>query len=321
MKRTKKCRNQDEPLQMNITKDPEKKTGLVLSGGGAKSIFQAQVLKRLDKAGYNFDIISGVSAGSLNAAIASQQKGNLVRLWSTIQKEDLFRGGLNPWKLFKIALGWEDGLCDNSGLEEFLREHYNPSDTQIPFIIGAVNLHTAEYNEFEITPGDKATSWREEEIYKAIIASTSIPIVFPPMADLGRTKSHLFVDGGLRNIAPLRTLVDKDVDEILVITCSPRHLGTTSKRLNNIFEVAERSFDILLNEIVREDIDSVLKINRIVRNEEENTVKADGREYRHIDISLIEPRFGLGGMLDFSQDIQKKRVEEANNVCKRILKT
>ena len=78
---------------MRITKENGKKRGLVLSGGGAKSIFQAQVVKRLQQEGYSFDIISGVSAGSLNAAIMSQMNGDIVELWSKVDKNDLFEGG------------------------------------------------------------------------------------------------------------------------------------------------------------------------------------------------------------------------------------
>lgn len=319
MKRIKKSRDQDEPLKMNITENSERNTGLLLSGGGAKSIFQAQVLKRLKKAGYSFDIISGVSAGSLNAAIASQNKDDLVKLWLEVGKHDLFTGGLSLWRLLKITLGWAQGVYENNGLEEFIRESYDPSNTEIPFIIGSVNLYTAEYNEFEVPPGDKVTSWRKEEIYKAIIASSSIPLLFPPVEELGTGKGELFAEGGLRNIVPLSSLIDRGVDEIIIITSSPRHLGTTSGTLNTAFEIAERSFDILLNEVLREDIDSLLKVNRIIEEREEDTITVDEKEYRHIDVALIEPRFGLGGMLDFSQDIQKKRIEEANNICDRIL--
>lgn len=319
MKTNKRSRNQDEPLEMNITKNPETKTGLVLSGGGAKSIFQAQVARRLLSAGYSFDIISGVSAGSLNAAIMSQKNGKVVELWKDVNKGDLFSGGITFWRLLKMAFGWEESIYNNDGLHKFLRDNYNPRYTKIPFIIGSVNLHTAEYNEFEITPDADFTSWRAEEVYQAIIASSAIPILFPPVSNLGLHENHLFSDGGLRNITPLQSMVKRDVDEILVIMCSPRHLGTTSSHLNSPFEIAERSFDILLNEIVREDIDSVLKVNRLVKQCGDDPVDEDGREYRHIDISLVEPRFGLGGMLDFSNEIQKKRLEEANNVCDRIL--
>lgn len=324
MRWVKTCRDQDKALKMNLTTDDDKTRGLVLSGGGAKSIFQAQIIERLTDAGYEFDIISGVSAGSLNAAIVSQQKGNIVDLWSRVDKKDLFTGGISFWRLLKIALGWSDSIYDNSGMESFLEKHYDPSKTKIPFIVGSVNLHTAEYNEFLISPGDKATSWREREIYKAIVASTSIPLVFSPVKDLGTTDGHYFSDGGLRNIAPLKSLIKHDVDEIVVITCSPRHLGTTTRKLNGPFEIAERSFDILLNEIIREDIDSAIKVNRILKEHDgkngDKEVTVDDKTYRHIDISLIEPRFGLGGLLDFSEDIQKERVEEANNVCDRILK-
>jgi len=319
MLRKRYSRSQDGPLEMAITKKDQKKTALVLAGGGAKAIFQAQVVARLREAGYSFDLISGVSAGSLNAAILSQNDGGVVNLWSSVDKDQLFSGGPGLWRALLMALGIKKSIYDNDGLERFLAENYRPSNTEIPFIVGSVNLNTSEYNEFEITPDSRITSWRREEIYRSIIASSSIPVLFPSVSSLGSNEEHLFADGGLRNIAPLSSVIDRDVDEILVVTCSPRHLGTSSNDLNSPFDIAERSFNILLNEIVREDIDSVLKVNKILEKCEKEVRKADGRKYKHIDISLVEPRFGLGGLLDFSDSIQKKRIEEANNVCDRLL--
>lgn len=320
MKRRKESRTQDEQLQMNITRGEEKSTALVFSGGGGKSIFQAQIVKRLREADFTFDIMSGISGGALNAALMSQRNDNTVELWKDTDSSDLFSGGFKVWRLIKLAFGIENSIFDADGLEGFIRNNYNPTHTDIPFIVGTVNLQTAEYTEFEIDSDSDATSWRKEEIYDAIMACGSIPVLFPPIKQEGEHHETMFANGGIRNICPLSGVIKRDVDEILVITTTPRHLGTVTANLDGAFEIAERSFDILLNEVVREDIDSVLKVNRLVRKCGEDPVTTeDGKIYRHIDISLIEPRFGLGSMLDFSDSSQKRRINEANEICDRII--
>ena len=76
---------------------PSCKLGLVLSGGGARAAYQAGVLQyiadQVDGAG--IDIVTGVSAGSLNAAfIANDASGfrssvsNLASCWQNLKSED-----------------------------------------------------------------------------------------------------------------------------------------------------------------------------------------------------------------------------------------
>ena len=45
------------------------KTGLVLSGGGAKGAYQVGVLKALHELGANVDMVAGASMGALNGAV------------------------------------------------------------------------------------------------------------------------------------------------------------------------------------------------------------------------------------------------------------
>ena len=84
-----------------------KKTGLILSGGGARAAYQVGVLKAihniLPKGHYNpFDIISGTSAGAINGvALASYAENyrigirHLERIWMHFSCDQI--GRHRPW--------------------------------------------------------------------------------------------------------------------------------------------------------------------------------------------------------------------------------
>lgn len=70
--------------------DPSMRTGLVLSGGGAKGAYQVGVLKALLELGANVDLIAGASIGALNGGVLacapSLEEGvkRLECLWQTL---------------------------------------------------------------------------------------------------------------------------------------------------------------------------------------------------------------------------------------------
>ena len=64
---------------------------VVLSGGGSKGSYQMGVWKALRKLHYNYEIVTGTSAGALNGALMTQNsyfKG--LRLWQKINLKVLF---------------------------------------------------------------------------------------------------------------------------------------------------------------------------------------------------------------------------------------
>src|SRR5215203_7549774 len=81
-------------------------TGLVLSGGGARAAYQVGALRAIAKLlprGRNppFPIISGTSAGAINAATLAVHAhdfrlgvARLVRLWRNIEVADVYRAEL-----------------------------------------------------------------------------------------------------------------------------------------------------------------------------------------------------------------------------------
>ena len=265
------------------------KTGFALSGGGSKGIFQAVVCQELIRNGIIPDALSGVSAGALNAALISTgQVDTLVHIWRNLKKEDIFQGSWNCGFLGKCARGYhilrghKNSIYDN-GTSSIIREYYDPNDTKIPSIFGAVSLKTENYIKKEVNPG----SYSQEEVQKIqkyLVASSSIPFIFPPIKS---SLNDFLVDGGLRNITPLADLIHKGVDKIYVITNNKMKFGGEENKVRNLLDVLRFTINILKNEILKGDIQQANRINQI----------SQSSEYRQVDIEVIHPPDTLGSGL------------------------
>ena len=90
---------------------PRGELALVLSGGGARGAYQTGVLRCLGRhlPGLRFSIITGVSAGAINAAFVASQPGSLAEaarelceVWGGLRVEDIFR--VDTASLARISL-------------------------------------------------------------------------------------------------------------------------------------------------------------------------------------------------------------------------
>jgi NTE family protein len=197
------------------------KTGLVLSGGGTRGFAHLGAIKALQEEGINPDIIVGVSAGSIvGAFIADGHKPDDVL--HILAKHKLFH-----YLEFTIP---KTGLVKMSRLEkvftsELKAKHFE--ELSIPLLVFAVNMNTAEYTRFD-----------KGELASAITASSSIPIIFPPV----KIGKHYFLDGGMINNFPVEVLKD-DCETIIGINVNP--IGEVEE-LGNLRDIAERTFHITL---------------------------------------------------------------------------
>jgi NTE family protein len=100
---------------------------LTLTGGGARGAYQAGVLERLGQAvgDLEFGIVTGVSAGAINAAFLANHRGtfgeasrDLSRLWAAISSEEVLRGA--PLELARNVTRWGVQLL-SGGLETLPR--------------------------------------------------------------------------------------------------------------------------------------------------------------------------------------------------------
>jgi len=290
---------------------------LVLAGGGAKGAFQARVEELLYQRGYRWGVIAGVSVGALNAAmLATQQRERLKEIWRTARNRDVYRGGLSLWRAFQLWRGTKRSIYDNDPLMEKIATAYNPNDTQIHTIFGVVSLQSGAYVQHHIAPD---TAYNVEASREWLLASTAIPITFPPT----RIGTDQFVDGGVRNITPLADVIPFEPTEIVVITTEPVPLPSQANAPAAILDDGAVVLQTLLAEIIWNDIKWLRKINSFVEQAEAAGVTLrhprDHRPLKSFRLTLIMPEEDLGSALDFSLAAYERRVAAAERVMERPL--
>lgn len=292
------------------------KTALVLSGGGAKGAFQLMAEKYAREVkGYSWDIIAGVSVGALNGAMLAMKKyDRLEHLWNNISNDQVYTGKMNLLNILWRLLIGARSIYGNEPLEKLIEQELAGGRYDVLLRIGVVSLSTGKYEM--LGPDDLP----EHEFRKAILASTAIPIIWPPtMINPARPDG---VDGGLRNISPLGDVLDAEPDKIVIINCDPRQPAAATEPLDNMLAIGKRALDLAMNEILITDIREFIRINNNVQEAQAGGVllhNEAGKVFKHYEYELIEPDEVLGDALDFSPEKTKQAMDAGWEKAKEVL--
>lgn len=184
-------------------------TAFVLSGGGSLGAVQVGMLRALAERGITPDLLVGTSAGALNAVFVAAHGtspaalGLLTRTWTSLRRDDVFP--VRAPHLVLALAGARDALCDDRGLDRLVRRHVpfaRLEDAPIPVHLVTTDLLSGE--EVLLSEGDAVS---------AVLASSAIPAVLPPVRRAGRT----LVDGGLADNAAISQAIALGADRIYVL--------------------------------------------------------------------------------------------------------
>ncbi len=190
-------------------KDSERRTAFALAGGGSLGAVQVGMLAELIGAGVRPDIIVGVSAGALNGAFLAFDPSldtveRMAVLWSRMTTKEVL--GLS-WRSLLGFFGFRDHIASPQGLRSLLERELPYrlfAETAVPLHLVCAELVTGK--EVVISEGDVA---------QAVIASTAIPGVFPPVQREGR---HL-VDGAVASCTPISVAAALGATQVIVLPC------------------------------------------------------------------------------------------------------
>jgi NTE family protein len=165
-----------------------KKVGLVLGGGGVRGFFHMGLMAGLQEQKIEIDEITGTSIGAIVGLIYASDPENDFR---KITKE------MDFFKLMKTLVG---GMGKNSEkeIESFLKNYIrveNFEDLKIKTRINATDINEKKEIIFD-----------QGKIFPAVIASMSVPGVFPPLKYQGK----YLVDGGISNNIPIDLIEGPD---------------------------------------------------------------------------------------------------------------
>lgn len=323
---------------------------LVMSGGGARGAVEAGMLDWLVcKEGRNFDVITGVSAGALNAAVLAQAKRqaqvaavlNLLRAYEQVDgPEDVYQRRPLSSLFHKLGLWrWTDGvslirnpsLYETGPLLDLIHRWANPAKvptdrpigrSRLPHeddgtwpkdtpdvAIGVTQLESGRYMSVRLAPQDPP---------EVVLASASIPGVFPPVKIGGR---H-YVDGGVRNMAPLADAFDilrerwreGDTATFYILLATPLLPQREEDVPWNALGIGQRTLGMMMNEVYRNDIDRAIQTN-----------DSHVQPYRQSDYkTIIRPTFRIFeperkhlGALEFEPDAIQRGIQAGREIARR----
>ena len=300
---------------------PEIKRALVLTGGNVKGAFQAGAIKTVIDSGFRPDAIFGVSVGALNGAFLADQLGRTpAATWPTaVDNLELFwRDQITSFSsigkvrskvkvIAKVIGGGFNGLLKMKRLDRLvdrLLKEQHIANSPVPVFPGIVELNNGEYFYATTHPDwaqpseDKQTEIRliKGDFLDYVLASTREPVKMPVVMKMRKT----LVDGGIRNIAPLKSAIDAKAIEIITISNQPEKVSPqTGKSYRNFFNLIDRTVSIMTNEIVNNDLQLAHKINMacIKYGVKTNQFKiADGplAGNRYVESTIIRPETSLG---------------------------
>lgn len=280
----------------------KKKKALVLSGGSIKGAFQAGAVKAVLESGFEPDFIYGISAGALNGSFLCNEEGkqvldgkktnwnqiggNLANFWlNNVRKpSDVIKPRWAPTIVKDVLFNSFDGLVNPTPYHDLVKKTIRMENlyaSPVLLKIGTVNMIDGT-----LIIADPSFP----EFIDYLLASSSVPIMMPVM----NMNRHPMADGGVREIAPLKPAIENGATDIIVIACQPKKMGGAKLDTGNLLQMIERTFDILTNAIVDDDMALAEFINRKVAGEEvpEGEVRSFNH-YRKINIIPIRPNTAI----------------------------
>lgn len=209
-------------------------TAFVLGGGGKWGAVEVGMLKALDEAGMRPDLVLGTSIGAFNGSVIAHQPGaegvdRLTSLWEDIASSDLMRGSLFE-RVRSVAM-FRPAMQESTGLRSLLEDIHGTDslieDLEVPFQCVAASIERAAETWFERGP-----------LVEAILASSAIPALFPPV----EIRGEHFYDGGLVNSVPLTRAVEMGATRVFVLQVGRMESDLRPPR--RLHEAALISFEI-----------------------------------------------------------------------------
>jgi NTE family protein len=234
---------------------------LVLGGGSLKGAWQAGAIQAVLETGFKPEMIYGISAGALNASFmvsASALKDKvdwveinkeLLRFWIENIKEPADIGLSKSRVSLGIDTLWSrfDGLIDTSPLDAKIKTFVNLENllkSPIKLKVGAVDINTGIMHYI-----DKS----EKYFHDYLRASSSLPIIMPGIA-IGGNHKKIFLDGGVREVVPLKKALEDGATEVVCIATHPEKPELEPINHRSLFSLIERIKDISVNQFENSDL-------------------------------------------------------------------
>lgn len=276
------------------------KIALYLAGGGARGAYQAGVLKAichiLQAKTLPFSMISGVSVGSINAAILAQNADNfqeavrqLEHLWRNIHCHQIFSASnyelsksvVRNLSHFIVKQQQSGHLLDTTPLHQFITDHLDFKKIKTNIDSGLIEgievisncyetQQTISFYQHNKTPFE---DWRYPRHISLsthigmehILASSALPLFFPTVTIDGM---H-YGDGSMGLVSPLRGAIRSNVAKIMIVGTRQLPSFSQPEKLRNkdigFAHILGNMLNGLFLDNLDRDIETVNHMNDIVK--------------------------------------------------------
>lgn len=305
---------------------PPPKTGLILTGGGARAAYQVGFLLAVaelsDTPRHNpFPIICGTSAGAINAASIAcladnfgKAVGILSSVWRNMRAGDIYRAdalgiGISGARwMSTLALGWllrnpPRSLLDNAPLRELLSRNLDFQGIERSIAKGALHALSISASGYEsgesisfFQAHPAAQPWRRvqrlgiraEIGVDHLLASSAIPFIFPAT----RIHREFFGDGSMRQLAPISPAIHLGAERILIVGASQRNEHQERRRVEihpSLAQIAGHALSSIFLDGLAVDIERLERINQTLSAVPPELRRRAGIPLRPIKTLVISP--------------------------------
>lgn len=303
----------------------------MLTGGGARGAYQVGVLRHLARCFPEMciPILTGVSAGAVNAAQLAQHHGTfgqavdeLAGLWGQLTPDQVFRvdaaslgRSVARWGARLVSGGLDGqgrtrGLVDTAPLRTFLEQALAPVDGELTGIdrnlrrgtLKAVALSTTSYSTGQSVvwvQGRQIEAWERPKRRGVqtrlrvdhILASAALPLFFPAV----QIGDEWYGDGGVRLTAPLSPALHLGAHKILAISTKyDRTRAEADRPTIHGYPPPAQVLGVLYNavflDLIDQDVIRMRTMNRVLEK-----IPPEEREgMRIIELLTIRPSRDLG---------------------------
>jgi NTE family protein len=301
---------------------------LILPGAGARGAYQVGVLKAVAEllppdAPCPFRVLTGTSAGAINAAVLASRAGSfsyavqeMEEVWAGFEVGQVYRADALTmlrsslhW-LFTVVLGGlgrhnPASLLDSSPLNELLRQkiHFRRIDRairrgQIDALAVTASAYTSARSVTFYQSRKPSTAWarsrrigRPAEIrVEHLMASAAVPLIFPAV----RIGSEYYGDGSMRQRAPLSAAIHLGADRLLVISVRDEHpdpepVPGMEPGPPSLAHLAGYMLDSLFMDGLYGDLERITRTNLILDQLGTAGLKAPIESLRRIDSMVVLP--------------------------------
>ena len=304
----------------------QNRTGLILTGGGARAAYQVGVLKCIaeilpDKTRNPFPIICGTSAGAINAASLAcfsqdfaAAVGYLRGIWENFHAHHVYRAdalGMTRtgahW-LGALMAGWivrsaPKSLFDNSPLAELLARNLDLAQIDAAIEAGAlralcitasgygsgqsVNFYQSAA-DIEPWARQQRVSARTRLTVDHLLASSAIPFIFPAI----KINREYFGDGSMRQLAPISPAIHLGASRVLVVGAG--RIAEPNERVRgesypSLAQIAGHALSSIFLDSLNVDIERVQRVNKTLSLMPPEALARGDVALRPVEVLVISP--------------------------------